>query len=79
MVSAKKKASQLQATCENEDVESLEPAAPTLDRRERSMVDWTVPKLDVAGIQSKLNSHEHFEIKSGYTMSGLPKFHDLIA
>jgi hypothetical protein len=78
MVSAKK-VSQVQATSEDEDIESPKPEASTLHRRERSLVKWTLPKLDVEGIQSKLNSHEHFEIKSGYTMSGLPKFHDLIA
>ncbi|KAJ4299339.1 hypothetical protein N0V90_004584 [Kalmusia sp. IMI 367209] len=70
------KRAQLQATSENGDIEHFEPAP---QKREQSLVDWTLPKLDIDSIKAKLHSHEHFEIKSGYAMSGLPKFHDLTA
>lgn len=68
----------MQATSEDEDIESSKRTSSSHER-EQSQVDWTLPKLKVDDVQSKLNIHEHFEIKSGYTMSGLPKFHDLTA
>ncbi|KAJ4349472.1 uncharacterized protein N0V89_008087 [Didymosphaeria variabile] len=46
MVSANKKVSQLQATSEDDDVESFEPAS-NFHKREQSLVNWTLPKLDV--------------------------------
>lgn len=62
-----------------DDVENMRPPSPKSHKRERSLVDWALPKLNFVHIQTKLNSHEHFEVKSGYIMSGLPKFHDLTA
>lgn len=61
------------------DIENVVPATLASHKRGESVVEWTLPKFDIASIKSKLSSHEHFEIKSGYTMSGLPKFHDLTA
>ena len=79
MARSDQRKSQLQAKQENGDVENLEPPSSRTHKRERSLVDWALPKVDFANVQSKLNSHEHFEVKSGNIMSGLPKFHDLTA
>jgi hypothetical protein len=67
------------ATCGSSDVETSTPIASPLPNREhlQSLVTWTLPSLNSKEIHSKLQSHEHFEVKSGYAMSGLPKFHDL--
>lgn len=62
-----------------DDVENMKPPSSKSHKRERSLVDWALPKINFVHVQSKLNSHEHFEVKSGYIMSGLPKFHDLTA
>lgn len=67
------------AGSENGDVSTRGLSSTKVHKRERTMIAWTLPKLEFANIKSKLNSHEHFEIKSGYVMSGLPKFHDLTA
>lgn len=66
-------------TREKGDVEHSGKPFTEAHQRDDSQVEWRVPKLNADGIISKLKSHEHFEIKSGYTMSGLPKFHDLTA
>lgn len=61
----------------SDDLEGRESPNSTYSGLQSSYVEWTRPKLDVHIIQSKLNTHEHFEVKSGYSMSGLPKFGDL--
>ncbi|KAH9884177.1 hypothetical protein F4778DRAFT_774767 [Xylariomycetidae sp. FL2044] len=43
----------------------------------QSHVEWSLPQLDVEKTVRKLNAHESFEIKTGYTVQGLPKFDDL--
>jgi hypothetical protein len=48
------------------------------DQQQQSNVEWSLPNLDLENIKSTLKSHERFEVKSGYVMSGLPKFDDLL-
>ncbi|KAH8900763.1 hypothetical protein GQ53DRAFT_632176, partial [Thozetella sp. PMI_491] len=39
--------------------------------------EWKLPHLNVKRIKLRLKLHVHFEVKSGYIISGLPKFNDL--
>jgi hypothetical protein len=63
----------------SDDLEALRQPNVTVSDLQHSHAEWTQPNLDVNEIQSKLKTHEHFEVKSGYVMSGLPKFDDLTA
>ena len=80
MAALSKRTSYLQTNSHSsDDIESPEQLSSKADKRQRSHVDWSLPSLDVKKVQSSLKSHEHFEVKSGYVMSGLPKFDDLTA
>jgi hypothetical protein len=73
----KKGRNSVQHTDESSDLEEMKEKFPAPDKRQEDSIDWTLPKLNAEAIHSRLKSHERFEVKSGYVMSGLPKFYDI--
>jgi hypothetical protein len=60
------------------DIEGSKKSPLESGQQQQSHVEWSLPSLDGETIKSALKSHEHFMVKSGYVMSDLPKFHDLL-
>lgn len=62
---------------DSSDIERSKKSTPESDQQQ-AHVEWSLPSLDVETTKSTLRSHEHFVVKSGYVMSDLPKFDDLL-
>jgi hypothetical protein len=61
------------------DLEASKRPLPASGEREGTYLDWVVSSINLETILSRLKTYERFEVKSGYVMSGLPKFDDLTA